>query len=170
MTEGWRAPAVASASGGRLLAAALAILAATLLAACLGTSETNEHSTITVSDARAQFTTTDLGAVYFDIRVTGVGDRLVAVSSTIAEGAQLHEIVTEGSTSAMRAVEGGIPVDPGGRVRLEPGGQHVMLLGVAEIPEPGETFELVLEFERAGSLTVTVRVEAFGGGAEDSHD
>ena len=38
-----------------------------------------------------------------------------------------------------------------------------MLLGVAEVPEPGAAFEVTLEFERAGRIAVTVTVEAFGG-------
>ena len=41
-----------------------------------------------------------------------------------------------------------------------------MLLGVGEIPEAGETFALTLEFERAGRMTVTVEVAAFGADAD----
>ena len=146
-------------------------LAAALVALALGRSWPPVATTvpgngaIEVSNARAQFTTTDVGAVYFDIRSTGSGDRLVGASATIAEDTQIHEIVSEGGSSMMQPVEGGIPIDPGGHVTLQPGGYHVMVLGVDDIPEPGTTFELVLEFERAGRMTITVHVQEFG--AED---
>ena len=98
-----------------------------------------------------------------DIETTGVGDVLVAASSEIADDTQVHEVVTEGSSAMMRPVQGGIPIEAGGRVSLEPGGYHVMLLGLEEIPEVGSTFELVLEFERAGRVSITVYVQEFGG-------
>ncbi len=159
----WQAEDAGALRGSRgwLPGTVLVVLAAAAFVACTGEIE-GEHSTVTISEARARFTTTDLGAVYFDIHITGVGDVLTGASSEIADGAQLHQVVTEGSTSRMRRVEGGIPIEPSVPVRLEPGGYHVMLLGVDEIPEVNETFEVVLEFERAGRLPVPVRVEAFG--------
>lgn len=149
-----------------LLAGALAVA---LLAACGGGDDSGG---IVVDNARARFTTTDVGAVYLDIRATGAGDTLVAASAAIADDAQLHEIATDGGNAMMRAVEGGIPVEPGGGVSLRPGGYHVMLLGVGEIPEAGETFVLTLEFERAGRMTVFVEVAPFGeeDAGEHSHE
>lgn len=146
--------------GARRVAAVA--LAAVALVACGG----DERDAIEVSNARARFTTTDIGAVYFDIRSTGGGDRLVSAAAEIGDDTQIHEIVSEGGSSMMRPVDGGIPIDPGGHVSLEPGGYHVMVLGVGDIPEPGATFEMVLEFERAGRVTVTVHVQEFG--AEDA--
>lgn len=146
----------------RLAAAALAVLALGTFAACDDEDDGDAGGSIEVSNARARFTTTDVGAVYFDIRSTGRGDRLVGASAEIAADTQVHEIVSEGGSSMMRPVEGGIPIDPGGYVSLEPGGYHVMVLGVDEIPEPGTTFEVVLEFETAGRITIAVHVQEFG--------
>ncbi|MXX19029.1 MAG: copper chaperone PCu(A)C [Dehalococcoidia bacterium] len=148
----------------RLAAAPLAVLAMGTFVAC---DDEDDGDSIEITNARARFTTTDVGAVYFDIRSTGPGDRLVGASAEIAADAQVHEIVSEGGSSMMRAVEGGIPIDPGGHVSLEPGGYHVMVLGVDEIPEPGTTFEVVLEFETAGRMTITVHVQEFGDGNGD---
>lgn len=143
--------------------AALTVLALATLLACDDEGDDEAGSAIEVSNARARFTTTDVGAVYFDIRSTGAGDRLLGASAAIAADTQVHEIVSEGGSSMMQQVEGGIPIDPGGHVSLQPGGYHVMVLGVDEIPEPGTTFELVLEFERSGRMTITVHVQEFGG-------
>ncbi len=151
----------------RLAAAALGVLAVGISVACDDANDGDAGGSIEVSNARARFTTTDVGAVYFDIRSTGPGDRLVGASAEIAADTQVHEIVSEGGSSMMRPVEGGIPIDPGGHVSLEPGGYHVMVLGVHEIPEPGTTFEVVLEFETAGRMTITVHVQEFGDGNGD---
>ena len=124
--------------------------------------EPRHGGSIEVVDARARFTTGDVGAVYFEVHAEAVDDTLLSASTSIADDTQLHTVVTGGSTSSMQQVEEGIPIEAGGHIVLEPGGYHVMLLGVAEIPEVGSTFELVLEFERAGRMTVTVEVEAFG--------
>lgn len=141
---------------GKAALAAL-VLCAGALAACGDDGD----GAVVIDNARARFTTTDLGAVYFDVRVTGAGDALVAAAAEIADDAQLHEIATVDGSAMMREVAGGIPIAPGGSVSLRPGGYHVMLLGVAEVPAPGETFALTLEFERAGRVTVDVAVEAF---------
>ena len=142
---------------GKAALAAL-VLCAGALAAC---GDDGDAPAVVIDNARARFTTTDLGAVYFDVRVTGAGDALVAAGTEIADDAQLHEIATVDGSAMMREVAGGIPIAPGGSVSLRPGGYHVMLLGVAEVPAPGETFALTLEFERAGRVTVDVAVEAF---------
>ncbi len=149
--------------GWRLIAAAgLAVVAMGFVIAC-GNGEDEREGSIEISNARARFTTTDIGAVYFDIRSVGADDALVAASADIADDVQIHEVVTEGGRAMMRPVEGGIAVAADGRVVLEPGGYHVMLLGVSEVPEPGATFSLVLEFENAGRMTITVPVHEFGG-------
>lgn len=153
-------------SAARIAFAAL-FLCLCAIVACRG----GDSGGIVITNARAQFTTTDVGAVYLDIRATGGGDTLIAASADIADDTQLHEIATDGGNAVMRAVEGGIPVEPGGGVSLRPGGYHVMLLGVGEIPEVGETFALTLEFERAGRMTVTVEVTPFGEDADGhSHE
>lgn len=150
---------------------ALAVLSLCLCATVACDDDGGDSGGIVVTNARAHFTTTDVGAVYLDIRATGAGDTLIAASADIADDTQLHEIATDGGNAMMRAVEGGIPVDPGAGVSLRPGGYHVMLLGVGEIPEAGETFALTLEFERAGRMTVTVEVAPFGEDADGhSHE
>ena len=142
---------------GKAALAAL-VLCAGALAAC---GDDGDAPAVVIDNARARFTTTDLGAIYFDVRVTGAGDALMAAATEIAEDAQLHKIATVDGSAMMREVAGGIPIAPGGSVSLRPGGYHVMLLGVAEVPAPGETFALTLEFARAGRVTVDVAVEAF---------
>jgi periplasmic copper chaperone A len=51
-----------------------------------------------------------------------------------------------------------IPVPAGEEVELAPGGLHLMVMDLADDLEVGATYELVLEFEHAEEMTVTVEV------------
>jgi len=54
-----------------------------------------------------------------------------------------------------------LEIPPGGTVSLEPGGYHLMLMGVGAELKVGGKIELRLEFEKAG--TVVVQAEVRGG-------
>lgn len=118
-------------------------------------------------------------AVYLDLS-SGDGDTLLAVSvpADVAADAQLHETVmtdtedmsgddlsndvSEDDPEAM----GGMTMWPldelqipaGETVTFEPGGYHVMLVDLVESLAPGDVFDLTLEFETAGRVTVQVEV------------
>jgi len=47
-------------------------------------------------------------------------------------------------------------------VTLAPGGLHVMMMGLKSKLVEGETFPLTLTFEKAGTVTVEIKVEAIG--------
>jgi hypothetical protein len=53
-----------------------------------------------------------------------------------------------------------IEVPAGTTVNLEPGGYHLMLLDMAEVPAVGSSVELTLTFEHAGDITVPAVVRA----------
>ncbi len=51
-----------------------------------------------------------------------------------------------------------IAVPAGGTVALEPGGFHVMLTGLMETLEVGDTFEIVLDFDSGEQITTSIEV------------
>ena len=57
-----------------------------------------------------------------------------------------------------------LPVQPGKSVTLAPGGYHIMLTGLKQPLQQGDTFPLTLNFEKAGQVTATVTVQKAGGG------
>lgn len=61
----------------------------------------------------------------------------------------------------MRQVES-IEVPSHGTATLRPGSFHVMLIGLAQPLKEGDRFPLTLTFERAGEVTVEVKVEGVG--------
>jgi copper(I)-binding protein len=97
-------------------------------------------------------------AVYFTLDNPGDTPlRLVAAETDVAERTELHETTMEGGVMRMRPVEG-VDVPPGGSVTLEPGGLHVMLLGVRRDLAAGDTFALTLRFADGGERTLEVTV------------
>lgn len=58
----------------------------------------------------------------------------------------------------MRELAGGLVLGAGETVTLQPGGYHLMLLGLVEPLTMDSTFDIQLVFENAGERTVTVEV------------
>ncbi|WP_158260117.1 copper chaperone PCu(A)C [Zobellella endophytica] len=83
---------------------------------------------------------------------------LVAVSSPAAEKVELHSVQEQDGVMQMRPVDG-IPVPAGGKVSLQPGGLHIMLLGVKQpLAEEDEvTLELHWDNGDTEQLTLPVR-------------
>src|SRR5262245_23905475 len=72
------------------------------------------------------------GVAYVTIENQGsVADRLTAVASPVATRAEVHGQVTENGVAKMRAA-GPVELPPGARTAIEPGGLHIMLMGLKQ--------------------------------------
>ncbi|MBB3898155.1 copper chaperone PCu(A)C [Roseococcus suduntuyensis] len=102
------------------------------------------------------------GAGFMTIRNTGtVADRLVSATSPVAGRVELHTHLRDGDVMRMRPVED-IPVPAGGSATLQPGGLHLMFMGLNRTLVAGETVPVTLRFAAAGEVTVQLRVQAAG--------
>lgn len=111
----------------------------------------------------------DAGAAYFVIHNNGgANDRLIGVSSPVAARAELHRTTTEGGLAQMRHATA-VDVNSGERVLFAPGGRHVMLTGLKQPLREGDTFPLVLKFEKAGSVQIPVEVRGIAGMPRHDH-
>lgn len=119
-----------------------------------------------VEDARAvQVPGTGTGAAYFRlVNPTEKDDLLLAVDTPVARAAEVHETLEEEGLMRMQSFPEGMPVPARSVVVLEPGGKHVMLLALHENLPVGEEIPLTLELRDAGSVELSVPVEALGGG------
>jgi copper(I)-binding protein len=148
-------------------AAALTALAL-VLAAC-GTAASPSPSPSTVSgDMRVegawarQSMGMDLAvAVYLSLtNETGSADALIGATSPAAATVEVHETTADASGQmAMHPVER-IALPVGGRVDLEPGGYHIMLIGLTGELMAGDKVEVTLQFVTAADLVVTAEVRA----------
>lgn len=123
---------------------------------------------LTISGAWVRTTTNDVTAAYMTIKSSGAADTLVKASSPVSGMVQLHEVVTEGSSSKMQEKPGGFEVPANGMVELKPGGFHIMLMDVKDAPAEGSMVEVTLTFEKAGEVTIKAPVKAGTGGSADT--
>lgn len=147
------------------------------------TTTTAASAEIVVADVWARTSPMQVtnGAAYMVIQGGATDDALVAASvdPSIAAEAQIHETsmadaghaddaddmgsgnmgsdTTMAPAMEMHEVDS-IAIPAGETVTFEPGGYHVMFMGLATPLEVGTTFELTLTFEVAGERTVTVEV------------
>lgn len=141
----------------------LVSLGAAVLAGCLGAASLaagNGGGALSIEDAwaRASIGGSKVSAVYLVVANRGeAADRLVGAETGRAARATIHRSVVEDGVAKMRHAAA-VEVPPGGSVRFEPGGLHVMLMGVAPPLVAGERIPVTLVFERAGRLDLSVPV------------
>lgn len=123
---------------------------------------------IRVQQPFARATPAKVGGVFMMLQNGGAADRLVKAESEIAESVELHTNVKDGETMRMRRVDA-IELPAGGEAKLEPGGYHIMLIGLKQPLKEGTHFQLTLTFEKAGSMTIQVPVQKAGTSGGHQH-
>ncbi|WP_136707476.1 copper chaperone PCu(A)C [Agromyces sp. H66] len=168
-----------------LLASAFVAVAALSFSGCAVTgavveSAAAEAPASPVADAAASVTLTDgwakaaesgMTAVFGSLENAGAEDVVVVSAATdAADAIELHEVVADGSgTMTMREKEGGFPIPAGDHAHLEPGGDHIMLMGLTGPLLPGDELDLTITFDDGSSLDLTVPVKDYEG-ANESYD
>lgn len=103
------------------------------------------------------------GAAYLTIvNGTGQSDRLVGVESNRADRVEMHTTIKKDGMMSMQKLSG-VDVPAGKSVAFEPGGRHIMLIGLHDALKAGQTFSLTLVFEKAGRRQVQVEVRDLRG-------
>jgi copper(I)-binding protein len=88
-----------------------------------------------------------------------VADRLLGGSTPVAERFELHSMTMKGDVMEMRQVQA-IDLPAGRSVKLEPGGLHVMFLGLKQPLAAGSKLPVTLRFEKAGEVKVEFDIAA----------
>jgi periplasmic copper chaperone A len=116
--------------------------------------------------ARATPKGASAGAGYMTITNKGTApDRVSCVSDDASAQCQIHSMTMEDGVMKMRPVEGGLEIKPGETVTLQPGGYHVMFVGLTHALEQGKSVDVKLKFEKAGTVDVQYAIAAIGAPA-----
>ena len=87
----------------------------------------------------------------------------ISASSDVAETVELHTHIHDKGVMKMRQVEK-IEVAAGAETVLEPGGYHVMLIGLRQSLELGQKVSITLNFDDGSSVPVEAEVKSIMGG------
>ncbi|RII43517.1 copper chaperone PCu(A)C [Galactobacter valiniphilus] len=134
------------------------------------TSTQAAHDSVMIADAWVKASTQKDGmSALFGVVTnhTGAERTIVKASSDAAGMVQLHTTVTTaGGGTEMKEKEGGFPLAAGASVTLEPGADHVMLMGLKRDLEAGDTVDVTLTLDDGTEVKVSAPVKAFSGAQE----
>ena len=93
---------------------------------------------------------------------------LVEAKYADAKMVELHETEGDGSGGvSMREKEGGFTIPAGESLRFEPGGDHIMIMGLKKAIKPGEQISLDLVTADGETVEVTAVAKEYSGAQED---
>lgn len=139
--------------------AGLALAGACFVGMPKAMAESYMAGNIEVSQPWARPSVVNTGAAYFTLTNKGKSaDTLVSIEGDIAKEVQLHTMTMDGNIMRMRKLDS-LPLPAGKSVSVEPGGLHVMLIGLKQHLVEGQTFPLHLTFAKAGGVDITVHVQ-----------
>ncbi|QFG20225.1 copper chaperone PCu(A)C [Actinomadura sp. WMMB 499] len=162
----------------RMIVPALAVLALPL-SACGGEDETigpaaapsataqAPESALDITDPWVKTVDKGMTAAFGTITNTTDADvTIVSATTPAAPEIELHEVVGAGGEMKMQAKQGGFVVPAGGELELEPGGYHIMLMGVTEPIEPGQEVAFTLTLADQSTFEFSALAKEFNGGNE----
>lgn len=139
----------------KVIALTLILVVMLLITSACGT---NDQISVHDAWARPGFLG-DNSAIYLTIQNhSESGDNLVGVDSDIARSTEIHLSKMDSAGTMTMEQQDLVVFPPNGMVLFTPGGLHIMLVNLLKDLSVGDTFQLTLEFQNAGDLTVEVEV------------
>ncbi|WP_426418412.1 copper chaperone PCu(A)C [Bradyrhizobium genosp. A] len=153
------------------------ILALTALSTCLLTAPVRADDVkagdLVISQAWSRATPggAKVAGGYLTIENKGTAaDRLIGGSADIAGKVEIHEMAMDNGVMKMRPLDKGVTVEPGKTVTFAPGGYHFMLEQLKAPLRQGDKVPVILEFEKAGKVAVSLDVQGVGAQAPGDAD
>lgn len=145
------------------------VLVLNLVSACSPASKSSQldgtnSASIKVENAwaRATFAMAQTGAVYMTLKnPTDTEITLVSasVASTVAEEVQLHDMAMADGMMQMQQITAGVLIKPSETLEFQPGGKHIMLIGLEAPLQAGDEFELQLNFQEYETISVPIKIK-----------
>ena len=97
-------------------------------------------------------------AVYLTIQNSGSqADRLVSASSGVAQAIEIHQSLVQNNVASMKLLDT-LDLPAHSTIQFDPGGYHLMLIGVNRNLSPGDKITVNLQFEKSAPLQIEVEV------------
>lgn len=140
----------------------VAILIAVVAAGC-GDDDASDGG-LTASDAWARATAPDAATAAFYVEIdndTDASDTLTGAATDVCGMVEIHTMVMEDDVmSMMPAEQGDRTVGAGESLVLEPGGLHVMCMGLQSPLEVDDAVDLELTFESGTTIDISAEIRS----------
>ena len=161
----------------RAIAQSLMILSAMIcLPAGIASAASSGHIKTGILEIRATVPgMTATGGYLVITNISDADDRLIAVSADFAEKVEIHRMINDDGVMKMRPVAGGLMVGAGDTVLLQPGGLHLMFMGMTAPLNPGDMNHVTLDFASGAMKRVKAMVKkpadiSVGANHDTGHD
>ncbi|MCN9243810.1 copper chaperone PCu(A)C [Streptomyces sp. RY43-2] len=170
----------------RLLAAAVTAgaISLTTLTACGSSDDSSSSSSsspsstastpakaaapVTVQDPWAKAADSGMTAVFGTlVNTTDSKVTVVSATSTVSKKTELHEVADVEGKPVMRPKKGGFVIPAQGNHQLQPGADHLMLMGLDKAVKPGDEVTVTLTLKDGKTVRFTAVAKAFAGGKEN---
>ena len=114
---------------------------------------------LTIKNARVRenIPSQRITAAYVSIHNRGPATALISASTPVAEVTEIHVMTTDGKMMRMKKIDR-LPIPTNGSATLQPGGNHLMLIGLKRDLAPGDSLALTLAFANGQAQTVRAHV------------
>lgn len=132
--------------------------------------EPQDGHALEISDVWARKTRrTTSAAVY--MRIHNATDKPDAILEAATPRASMTTLHMSSETDGIMRMEmqDTVALPAGETIAFEPGGLHIMLMGLDQPLEEGDVFPITLTLERAGDVTVYVEVTGLSGPSTSHH-
>lgn len=153
--------------------AALSAAAILALTGCAGAtpapeSQATAAESISVHTAWVKAADHGMSAAFAELENAGSDDVTVtAATSAASSDLQLHETIeNEAGELTMREKDGGFVIPAGASLTLEPGGNHIMLMGLAKPIKAGDELSFTLTFSDGSTTEFTAPAKDYSGANE----
>lgn len=137
----------------------LLTVVSTMLASC---GSSNDEIVISEMWGRPSPATAQAAAFYMEIsNPSDSPDTLVSATSPVCDAVELHQsVLDDAQVMSMSQLENGIALEKDSTVVLEPGGVHIMCIGLDHELAAGEMVAVQLQFENAPVRDIEVEIRA----------
>lgn len=147
------------------LAGALLAVTVSLVCVSIGLAQSTTNIEISKNWLRATPPSAKAGGGFMVVTNNGdEDDRLKAIRFDGAKRTEIHTMTMNNGVMEMRKLDNGILIAAGESATLQPGANHLMLMGLKAPLAKGESHKITLVFEKAGEIPVGFPVLSFPDG------
>lgn len=142
------------------------------VAGCGSSSDSSESTaTVTVTDAWIRASDGPMTGIFGDITNSGGQDvTIVSATNTASAMTELHEMAMVDGKMVMQEKAGGVVLSANSTIVLEPGGDHIMAMGMTAPVVPGDEVEVTLTLSTGDTVTFMAVAKESAAGDEEYHE